>query len=106
MKGPRLIASCSAALCPADCGADAAAKTPVRRCLRSDNRCPVNGIIFQRNQGVIGSVKREYRYLGSQVDLSRDLKKISSIGAGHIRDAAKLTLAPEQAIIIELGNAV
>src|SRR5271157_2118518 len=41
-----------------------------------------------------------------QLDLGRKLQEIAGVRAGHVGDTANLALAPEQAVVIELRNAI
>src|ERR1039457_1870628 len=59
---------------------------PKRRfCSRNDHRCAVDGM---------------------DLDLGGNLEKVARVGAGHVRNAANLALAPKQMVVVELGNAV
>src|ERR1039457_3916171 len=59
---------------------------PKRRfCSRNDHRCAVDGM---------------------ELDLGGNLEKVARVGAGHVRNAANLALAPKQMVVVELGNAV
>src|SRR6266446_6010206 len=66
----------------------------------------VDGIFFYRNQSFVDLVEWECGYLRSQINLARDLEEISSVSTSHVRDTPKLALAPEQAIIVKLGDSV
>src|SRR6267378_3494686 len=66
----------------------------------------INGISLNCRQSLVHPIKRENRGPGTQIDFAGKLKKITGIGARHVRDTAQLALAPEKAIIVEFRNAV
>src|ERR1039458_4812230 len=66
----------------------------------------VDGTLFYRHQRFVGLIEREGSYFRPQTNLACDLEKISSVSTRHVRDTAKLALAPQQAIVIKLRNAV
>src|SRR5271169_2154966 len=41
-----------------------------------------------------------------QLDVAGNLEEVAGIGAGHVGDAADLPLAPQQAVVIEFGDAI
>ena len=51
-------------------------------------------------------LQRKDRHFRAQVDFGGDPQEVVCVGAGHIRDAANLALAPQQAVVIEFGDAV
>src|ERR1035438_4905135 len=80
---------------------------PKRRfCSRNDHRCAVDGIVLDREQSLVGLMERKLRHLGMKLDLGGNLEKVARVGAGHVRNAANLALAPQQMVVVELGNAV
>src|ERR1019366_1239425 len=66
----------------------------------------VDGIFFHRNQRFVGLIEWEGSYFRPQTNRACDLEEISSVSTSHVRDASKLALAPQQAIVVKLGNAV
>src|SRR5664279_1788533 len=73
---------------------------------RNDDRCAVDGIVLDREQSFVGLMERELRHLGMKLDLGGNLEEVARVGAGHIRNAANLALAPQQMVVVELGNAI
>ena len=71
-----------------------------------DHGRTVNGIVFYGSKSIIGLIEREHRDLGTKIDFTGKLEKISCVSAGHVGNASHLALAPQQAIVIKLRNTI
>ena len=49
----------------------------------------------------VGVVQRKFRDAGLDVEVVRDLEEVAGVVAGHVGDAANLTLAPEKLVVVE-----
>jgi hypothetical protein len=55
---------------------------------------------------LVSLVEREGGYLRPQTNLAGELEEVSSVYPSHVRYTPNLALAPEQAIVVELGYPV
>ena len=78
----------------------------LRTILRNNHRGSVDRVVLQRQQRFVGLLQREHGDLGPEPDLARQLKEIAGVGAGHVGDTADLPLTPQQAVVIEFGDAI
>ena len=73
---------------------------------RQNNRGAVDGIVLDGEQRVVHTVERERCGLWSNSQATGDFQEIARVRTRHIRDAAHLALAPQQAIVIEFRNPI
>jgi hypothetical protein len=65
-----------------------------------------DALCLDRCESIVYAVEREYGCFRPETDLISNLKKIASVGACHIRDAADLPFSPKETIIVELRDSV
>jgi hypothetical protein len=70
------------------------------------DRGPVYGIALDGCECFIRLCKREGCHLRPELNICRNLQKVSGILPRHVSYATDLPFSPKQAIIIELGHAV
>jgi hypothetical protein len=73
---------------------------------RDDDTGAVGGFVFDGVEGFVGVVEGEELDLRLDADLAGELEEVASVLAGHVGDAADLTFAPEELVVVEGGHLV
>src|ERR1700686_1532524 len=73
---------------------------------RNDHCGSVNPIAFQCGERLVDAIQWEGCHLWPQIDFGGESQELPGVIARHVGDAADLTLAPQQAVVIEFRNSI